>query len=164
MVKLFKGVILFFSCLSMAYAKVGFKEINLPTDTLHPLKIAIWYPARNDSATIMIADNQAFVGSNVIKDAEPKVTANKYPLVVLSHGYGGSWRNLSWLAAELSRQGYIVGAPTHHDIDVTTAARQQSTKLWLRAQDLSKTIDAVINDEALSNIIDVNNKIGRAHV
>lgn len=163
MVKLFKGVILFFSCLSMAYAKVGFKEINLPTDTLHPLKIAIWYPARNDSATIMIADNQAFVGSNVIKDAEPKVTANKYPLIVLSHGYGGSWRNLSWLAAELSRQGYIVAAPTHHDIDVTTAARQQSTKLWLRAQDLSKTIDAVINDEALSNIIDVNNIAAIGH-
>lgn len=41
----------------MAYAKVGFKEINLPTDTPHPLKIAIWYPARNDSATIMVADN-----------------------------------------------------------------------------------------------------------
>ena len=141
----------------MAYAKVGFKEINLPTDTPHPLKIAIWYPARNDLAKITIADNQVFVGSTVIKDAEPKVTANKYPLIILSHGYGGSWRNLSWLAAELSRQGYIVGAPTHHDIDVITGARRQSTKLWLRAQDLSKTIDAVINDEALSNIIDVNN-------
>ena len=56
----FQGSNIVFFCLSMTYAKVGFKEINLPTDTQHPLKITIWYPARNDSATIMIADNQVF--------------------------------------------------------------------------------------------------------
>ena len=99
----------------------------------------------------------------MIKYAEPKVTVNKYPLIVLSHGYGGGWRNLSWLSAELSRQGYIVAAPTHHDIDVITGARRQSTKLWLRAQDLSKTIDAVINDEVLINIIDGNNIAAIGH-
>lgn len=63
----------------------------------------------------------------------------------------------------MSRQGYIVGAPTHHDIDVITGARRQSTKLWLRPQDLSKTIDAVINDEVLINIIDGNNIAAIGH-
>jgi len=59
-----------------------------------------------------MGENQAFYGVSVVKDAPPSDEALR-PLVVFSHGYSGTWRNLSWLAEELAKEGYIVAAPDH---------------------------------------------------
>lgn len=155
-VKFCFAIVLLFPLISSASVNVGFKEIKINEKTEHPLNIAIWYPAKSQKAKITVADNAVFYGSEVMVNAIPIVTDHQYPLILLSHGYGGSWRNLSWLAYELSSQGYIVAAPTHHDTSQFYHGGEQFVKLWLRPQDLSTTINAVTADRTLASIIDKN--------
>lgn len=155
MVNILRFMVLFGVLISSASASVGFKEINLTTQTQHPLNIAVWYPAKEQKKTTTIATNKLFIGSQVSLNAEPISSGqHTHPLVVLSHGYSGSWRNLSWLAYELSSLGYIVAAPTHHDPLSSTQRNNQPAQLWLRPQELSMTIDAVLADRSFSKLID----------
>ena len=72
------------------------------------LNAVVWYPTVEDGKTETVGENPAFLGIPAIRNASPD--AGSHPLVVLSHGYGGSWRNLNWLAGELATKGYIVAA------------------------------------------------------
>jgi predicted dienelactone hydrolase len=83
---------------------IGFREIELP-DAVgeRPLHVSLWYPTSDDGPVAATGENRVFYGVPAIRDAHPSRDA--HPLVVLSHGYGGSWRNLSWLAGELVHQG-----------------------------------------------------------
>lgn len=128
-----------------AYAAktVGFKQITLP-DAEHgrPLHVTTWYPTDYDGPQTIVAENPAFVGLSVAKDANPGT--GRHPLVVLSHGYGGSWRNLSWLAGELVQKGYIVAAPDHPGTTAFDTNSPETKKLWERPRDLGRVIDALL--------------------
>ncbi|CDH25283.1 alpha/beta hydrolase family protein [Xenorhabdus bovienii] len=141
------------SALAHSSSAVGFKEIDLDKGELRPLSVAIWYPVKNQTKTINIGDNQTFYGINVVQNGVPG--SDEYPLVVLSHGYGGSWRNLSWLANELTGQGYIVAAPDHPGTSVFNKDMEQATKLWERPHDLSRVIDAITTDSKLGGKVDM---------
>ena len=39
----------------------------------------------------------------------------RFPLVILSHGYGGATAGLSWLGENLASKGYVVVTPRHKD-------------------------------------------------
>lgn len=131
----------------------GFKEIVLDKGELRPLRVAIWYPANNQTQTMSSGDDPIFFGITVVRDGEP--TSDEHPLVVLSHGYGGSWRNLSWLANELTQQGYIVAAPNHPGTTVFNKDIAQATKLWERPHDLSRVIDAISQNSELGGKVDM---------
>lgn len=93
--------ILFFVSLTASIAQaadaIGFREITLPDPGgTRPLHAVIWYPAADDSPQTIVGDNPAITGLSVIKDA--RTLPGPHPLVVMSHGYGGTWRNLNWLA------------------------------------------------------------------
>lgn len=148
--------ILLFPFFTYASFNVGFKEINLDNDSSRPLNIAVWYPVQNAGKAIAIGDNSVFYGSKVILNGKPWLKKNGNPLIVISHGYGGSWRNLSWLAYELTNQGYIVAAPDHPGTTITNRDIKQSAALWQRPRDLSRTIDAISIDKDFVNHIDMN--------
>ncbi len=96
------------------------------------LTVEIWYPARPrpHSKPVVYADALAAepprppVGFTVpgiaVRDA-PEV-AGAFPLVILSHGYGGATAGMSWLAENLASKGYVVVAPRHRDPDFGDAA------------------------------------------
>ena len=153
---LFNTLVLLFPLFTYASFNVGFKQINLDKEGSRPLNIAVWYPAKNSGETIAIGDNTVFYGSRVIPNGKPLLSNNKYPLIVFSHGYGGSWHNLSWLAYELTGQGYIVVAPNHPGTTILNRDIKQSVQLWQRPRDLSRTIDAISIDEDLASFIDMN--------
>lgn len=148
--------ILLFPLISNASEHIGFKRIHYDIQDGRPLDIAVWYATNNKQNLITIADNAIFWGSEVITDAIPEIKSTQSPLILLSHGYGGSWQNLSWLAHELAAKGYIVAAPNHPGTTIFDKNTEQSAKLWLRPQDLSKTIDALAEDQILTNIINFN--------
>ncbi|WP_143348516.1 hypothetical protein [Ensifer adhaerens] len=100
--------------LAHAADKIGFREAELDVDSPRSLHAAFWYPTRDRAATVAVGENRVFYGTEAIWDAA--TAEGVRPLVVLSHGYGGSWRNLNWLAAKLRR-------PT-----VTTWRMQAATK------------------------------------
>ena len=105
--------ILLFPLISNASEHIGFKRIHYDIQDGRPLDIAVWYATNNKQNLITIADNAIFDGSEVIADAVPEIKSTKSPLILLSHGYGGSWQSLSWLAHALAAKGYIVAAPNH---------------------------------------------------
>lgn len=132
-----------------AQAGTGFREITLPGESLdYPIHVSIWYPTASDAVPVLLGETPAFFGQPVIKDAEPKT--GPHPLVVLSHGYGGSWRNLAWLAADLVDAGYVVAAPDHPGTTTFDMRKPDAVELWKRPRDLSRTINALLDDPDLT--------------
>lgn len=71
----------------------------------------LWYPTESDAATVLAGQNGLFYGEHVHPDAAP--VSGPLPVVVLSHGCGGTGEWLGWLAGYLASQGMIVAAPDH---------------------------------------------------
>ncbi|MBK0032978.1 prolyl oligopeptidase family serine peptidase [Erwinia sp. S43] len=143
---------LLFSSLTYAAPVVGFKEIDLDKDDPRPLKFAIWYPAKKQTHAEMIADSRVFYGFNAVRNGAPE--NGKHPLIVISHGYGGTWRNLSWLAADLADRGYIVAAPNHPGTSAFNRDPHQAARLAQRPHDLSRVIDVLGANSSLAGDID----------
>ncbi|RCK43857.1 hypothetical protein TH25_20630 [Thalassospira profundimaris] len=124
--------------------KTGFQKLEIPaSDQGRALSGAIWYPTENGShtAATLIADNAAFVGEEVIMDAA--TDAPPHPLVVLSHGFGGNWRNQIWLATSLVQAGYIVAAINHPGTTSRDLEPVKGARLWQRPADISHLITAL---------------------
>jgi predicted dienelactone hydrolase len=80
------------------------------------------------------------------------------PLIVLSHGTGGSAAMLAWLAEPLASAGYIVAAVDHHGNTSAEAepAAAGFTLWWERATDLSRVIDRLLADSVFGGHIDTS--------
>ncbi|MEZ5934813.1 MAG: alpha/beta hydrolase [Alphaproteobacteria bacterium] len=131
---------------------IGFRQITIDTGGSRPLNVALWYPTGDDASAETVGENRAFFGIPTVPDATPD--PRSHPLVVLSHGYGGTWRNLSWLAAVLVEHGFAVAAPDHPGTTFFDRDPAQAAKLWERPHDLSRTIDAVLADPGLAGPVD----------
>lgn len=131
---------------------VGFRTVGIGGEEPRPLNVALWYPTEDTGPNVIVGETPAFIGVPAIRDALP--SPGVHPLVVLSHGYGGTWRNLSWLADELAEQGYVVAAPDHPGTTHFNRDRRQAAMLWERPRDLSRVIDALEADPALAGAID----------
>lgn len=112
----------------------------------------VWYPTRSTASVTRIEDNAVRVGFQAIRDAS--TTAGRFPLVILSHGWGGNRGNEAWLAVELAARGAIVVATNHPG--TTTGAMQsaETGKLWERPRDISRLIDAMLADGRFRDLID----------
>lgn len=145
------ALMLLLPCAALA-DPVGFREIDLPEAGTHrALHVALWYPAQGATPSI-IGGNPVFVGFDAAPGAAP--SQGKFPLIVLSHGYGGSAKNLGWLAADLAGQGYIVAAPDHPGTTTADMGQSGATRLAGRPGDVSHVIDALTSDPVWSSRLD----------
>lgn len=108
----------------------------------------IWYPA-------IIPDGEEelteYVDSNIVegftflsrslRDAEPDLSDGPYPLIVISHGLGGSRLQLSYLADNLASKGYVVAAIDHADGPVSLQSVQTGT--YFRRLDIVFVMDQI---------------------
>ena len=84
-----------------------------------PLRTSIWYPADTVvNETLMTVGGAAgkplFIIGNVAENALLAPAADCYPVVLISHGTGGSALGMGWLGIRLARLGYIAVAVNHH--------------------------------------------------
>ena len=132
-----------------------------------PLETAIWYPAEagaKQSASHLGPPGIPFFHLGwVALDAPLAVGEERWPLVVLSHGTGGSLLGLSWLAEHLAARGYVVAAVTHHgnSIAANDVAPQGFFLWWERARDLTLVIDELERDPTFGPRID-SSRVGAA--
>lgn len=135
---------------------VGFKRFQLSDEgedsRNRDLSVAVWYPVDSQGGTESIGENGAFYGIEAVPEGRP--ADGEHPLVLLSHGYGGHWRSLNWLAGTLASKGYIVAAPDHPGTSTFNHDAQQASRLWLRPHDLSQVMDALLNHPEYAGDVD----------
>ena len=126
-----------------------------------PLVTTVWYQASRESAESEWGVDVFRFGRNAL-DARFSDT-EKRPLIILSHGTGGSAAQLSWLAEGLVARGFVVAAVNHHGNTAAEAKRWPHGFVLPaeRARDLSVLIDRLVADEDLSSHIDTA-RIGAA--
>lgn len=115
---------------------VGFQVVRVESGGT-PMAVALWYP------TTARAWPTTFVGGTLLSvAADGPVREGRWPVVVLSHGNGGSATSHADLAMALADAGYIVAAPTHPGDNFADASRQGAPTLFSdRAAQLRATLD-----------------------
>jgi len=130
----------------------------------HALVTTIWYPA--DPAAVeqpqWVGPPNAplFTVGSAAPDARP--APGRFPLVVLSHGTGGSALMLGWLGTTLASHGYITAAVNHPGHNALEPYTPSGFSLWWeRARDLSEAIHEILEDREFGVRID-SSRIGAA--
>ncbi|MAK62914.1 MAG: hypothetical protein CMK09_18245 [Ponticaulis sp.] len=137
------------------------ERLNWASDAPRPLNTMIWYPARRSAEMEPITippDAPLFIGG----EAAPGARINRetrHPVVMLSHGTGGSAFQMMWLGRALAEHGYIAIAVDHHgntavepDLDPRSFAYW-----WERARDISALLDILETDAVWSDRMDWTN-------
>jgi predicted dienelactone hydrolase len=142
-----------------AYSWRGAKE--------HALTSVIWYPADPGSVEkpqwIGAPDKPLLSLGQAAQDAHVVSSPAKFPMILLSHGTGGSALNMAWLGTVLASHGYIAVAVNHPGNNgITDPYTLRGFSLWWdRATDLSTVIDKVLGDTTFGTRIDPK-RIGAA--
>ena len=142
---------------SVAFASdIGFAKFSLVASgpDQRDLSGVIWYPSRDDTPEETIAENIVFHGEKARPGATP--LPGSYPLVVLSHGFGGNWRNQAWLATELVRHGRIVAALNHPGTTSKDLQALDGRMLWKRPQDIAQLITYLTGHSDWSALLRTN--------
>jgi predicted dienelactone hydrolase len=99
-----------------------------------PLTLEVWYPAimdsqGNTSLEVYLRDGKTLVSlqGKAVRDAKPLISSQKYPLVLISHGYPGNRYLMSHLAENIASKGYVVVSIDHTDSTYRTQGAFGST-------------------------------------
>ncbi|NVO24736.1 alpha/beta hydrolase family protein [Donghicola mangrovi] len=140
------------NCASAEGAGLRISELPLPHHD-KPARVAIWYPAEGTGETTTYADSPVFVGVPVRQDAA--IAAGEHPVVLFSHGIGGTDRAQAWLGSELAKRGAVVIMVNHPNSTWGDFDMSQGVKHWTRAQDLSAALDSVSAAPEFANQLDL---------
>lgn len=129
------------------------------------LRTTVWYPATPGCGERVLSDP---AGSGVAVAGEPDVSPEsaEYPLVLLSHGAGGSGSAMAWLGSFFASRGYLAAAVDHlgRGSDERRLAGQfylSDWHMWERPRDLSTVLDRLLEDATLGSRVD-RRRIGAA--
>ena len=81
----------------------------------------LWYPARRAGGTPTLAAPDPASGAPLDITTEgiavpaPRRSPGRFPLVVISHGFGGWAGGMTYLAENLASKGYVVASIDHAD-------------------------------------------------
>jgi predicted dienelactone hydrolase len=120
------------------------------------IRITLWYPATAPEQEVVIGPTDAplFLPGKVAVNA-PFADQTRQPLILLSHGFGGTAEQLTWLAAPLARAGYIVVSVDHPGSNGRDKLTPEGVYApWERARDLQAALDRVLADPTLAAHVD----------
>ncbi len=119
---------------------VGFQVLRTTDATGQPFPIGVWYPT---DARPWPTTQVGNVLMNVARNAT--VAGDSLPLVVFSHGNGGSLASHADLAMALAGAGYVVAAPMHVGDNFADHARTgRATLFHERASQLRAAVTAML--------------------
>lgn len=130
---------------------VGFQVVQVQAPD-GPIAVALWYP------TVDRPWPTTFVGGFLLAVARDGAVAGSHlPVVLVSHGNGGSAVSHVDLAMALASAGYVVAAPTHAGDNFADPSRQGSPALFSqRAGELRATLDYLLSDWSGGSRIDAD--------
>lgn len=114
----------------------------------------IWYPSAGGGEAALFAERPAFYGVDALIGAD--IAPGKHPVVLFSHGMGGSFRSQSWLAEKLAERGAIVIGVDHPNTRSGNLDMRKGVRHWTRAQDLSAALDYLQQDPDFRDHLDLS--------
>ena len=117
---------------------VGFEAVQIPNGGEAPLAAGIWYPTSAEPRDVPLESFHQRVAP------DGPVKGHALPLVVISHGGGGSYAGHYDTAIALARAGFIVAAVSH--AGDTFDDQSKVMMLWRRPAQLSRLIDFMLTD------------------
>ena len=94
---------------------VGYRVLDLKyrkDEQEKTLTVAVWYPTAAEPSSHNYGGP---TNGQVAIDAAPLAERGPYPMLVFSHGYGGSGLGAVFFTERIAALGWIVAAPDHHD-------------------------------------------------
>jgi predicted dienelactone hydrolase len=119
------GVLLFAASNPALAEGVGFETVKIANGAESPLTVGIWYPLAPDSSNEIAA-------------------AHRLPLVLMSHGGGGSFNGHSDTAMALAHAGIVAAAVSH--AGDTFDDQSKVLQPWRRPAQLRRLTDYMLND------------------
>jgi len=123
------------------------------------VRVTVWYPAAADAKEERIdlgpPGKPLFIVGAVAQNAAFADTKPR-PVILFSHGFGGTARMMGWFGVPLARAGYVVVAvdhPGNNGLDKMTAGG--AILSWDRAQDLRAAMDAAKADPTIGPHMDL---------
>jgi predicted dienelactone hydrolase len=137
-------VALAFSLFATPALAAGFQFIDIPADNEGPaIHGAIWYPC---------AESPREIGRGV-KDCP--ISGDKLPLVVISHGHGGTFNGHQDTAGALANAGFVVAAINHPGDTATDMSRSAGLSVFVeRPTDIKRLIDFMLGPSPAASKID----------
>lgn len=129
---------------------VGFQAVQAKDADGKPMMVAIWYPTQAPTAAKWAGSFFMQVAANGI------IAGNQLPLIVLSHGTGGSVTSHADLALALAAAGYVVAAPMHSDNYLDLSSVGTPAYFTGRTAQLRITIDYLLQQWPEHQRIDAN--------
>jgi len=111
-------------------------KTGIPGQHDRSLEVEIWYPARTVAGATPVTYEDAMeseppapparfrIPGLAVRDA--KADGGRFPLVIVSHGYGNVPIAMSWLTENLASKGYVVAAIRHEDMYLDPAGFPQA--------------------------------------
>lgn len=126
-----------------------------------PLSWAAWYPASNEVFERELFASPAtapwFAIGPAARDAPISPVRDRYPVVLLSHGTGGTVMHLEWLARDLAQRGFIAIGVDHHGNTTSEPYRAEGFLCWWeRARDLTVLLDLIDASGPFAGHVDMN--------
>jgi predicted dienelactone hydrolase len=129
------------------------------------LRITVWYPAAPNAVEAPLdigpPGKPLFTPGSAAPDAAFE-DARPRPVILLSHGFGGTARIMAWFGTALARHGLIVIAvdhPGNNGRDPMTIAG--AVLSWERPGDLATALDTAKSDSTIGPHLDLN-RLGAA--
>lgn len=121
--------------------------------------ITVWYPATDGAIEkpLLIGppDRPLFDSGRAAPDAP--VANGRHPVVLLSHGFGGTARVMAWFGTRLADAGFIVIAVDHPGSNgLTPITRTGAAWWWERAEDLKAAWTAIRQDSVIGPHLDAS--------
>lgn len=130
------------------------------------LRVTVWYPAAENAAETqqVIGPPEAplLLAGKAAEHGPMAPALEKWPLILLSHGTGGSAMQMAWLGTALARAGFIAAAVNHPGNNALEPYTAEGFVLWWeRATDLSEVLDGMLADPEFGPRID-RDRVGAA--
>lgn len=116
--------------------------------------ISIWYPNGGGGNLSVVAENPVFYGVEAAVDAD--VQSGTHPIVMFSHGMGGTTRAQAWLASGLAQRGAIVVSVNHPNSTWGDFDMSKGVNHWTRVADMSVALDVLLADPAFADHVDTS--------
>jgi len=117
----------------------GFRLLDIPADHGQPaLQGAVWSPCARTPGDVKVGPYVLFVAR------ECPLAGSAYPLVVISHGWGGSYLGHRDIAATLADAGFVVVAINHGDNALSPRRNGDRSVLIERPTDIRRVIDFML--------------------